>query len=183
MSVNIKLKPLKDTDIDQQYISWYKNTDGHLDHFTGSGRVFTKELIISDYRKGLALQQWFYFLITNEMNQKIGNVKIGPIDIANKTSDLVCLIGNRKFVGKGIAKFAIKAANQVAFEKFDIRRLQSGMYESNIRSIKAYTSAGWFVEAVMEGYYLADGRPENRICVACLNPKYFPGVSQNDSKK
>lgn len=179
----ITLRPLEENDIDQEYVSWYENTDGHLDYFTGSGRVFTKATIIKDFKDGLKTKRWFYFLIINEFNQKIGNVKIGPIDLNNKTSDLVCLIGNRNFTGKGIAKLAIRAANQFAFEKLDIRRLQSGMYESNVRSIKAYTSSDWFIEAVMKGYYLANGRPEDRVCVACLNPKYFPGGDENDLKQ
>ena len=174
MTVNISLRPVLPQDIDDFYCSWYENSDGHLVYFTGSGRKFSKEILIEDYNDGIKSGRWFYYLIEADGGIPVGNVKIGPIDVRNKTSDLVCLIGNRDYVGKGLASQAISKANLIAFDLHDVRRLQGGMYENNVSSIKAYTRAGWFVEAVMKGFYLVDDEPQDRICVACLNPKYFP---------
>jgi ribosomal-protein-alanine N-acetyltransferase len=173
MTTEITLSPVQLTNIDDEYCSWYENNDGHLNYFTGSGRTFSRELLVKDFNDGIESQRWYYYLILNEEGQKIGNVKIGPFDLRNKTSDLVCLIGNRSYLGKGLASKAIALANQVAFDQHDIRRLQSGMYASNISSIKAYTRAGWFVEATMKGFYWVNNQPEDRVCVACLNPRYF----------
>lgn len=173
MSIDISLRPLEITDIDDEYVRWYQNNDGHLDYFTGSGRSFSKEVLVKDFEEGLASGRWFYHLIQTESGERIGNVKIGPIDKKNLTSDLVCLIGNRAFAGKGLASRAISIANQIAFDSYGIRRLHGGMFESNIASIKAYTRAGWFIEARLRGYYFQNGVSVDRICVACLNPKYF----------
>lgn len=170
---NISLRPLSPEDIDAEYTSWYQNNDGHLDFFTGSNRSFTQKILEDDFEKGAATKKWFYFIILADNGDRIGNVKIGPIDLKNKTSDLVCLIGNRNYLGKGLAQKAIQLASNLAFDKFDIRRLHGGMYQSNIPSIKAYTRAGWFIEATLKGYYLVDGKAEDRICVAYLNPRYF----------
>ncbi|WP_090139146.1 GNAT family N-acetyltransferase [Limnohabitans sp. DM1] len=173
MNTEITLRPVQLNDIDDEYCSWYVNSDGHLNYFTGSGRTFSRELLVKDFKEGIESQRWYYHCILNEAGQKIGNVKIGPFDLRNKTSDLVCLIGNRTYLGKGLASQAIMLANQVAFNHYDIRRLQGGMYASNISSIKAYTKAGWFIEATMKGFYWVNDQPEDRICVACLNPRYF----------
>jgi len=173
MMMNIKLRKLELRDINDEYCNWYKNDDGHLDYFTGSNRVFSKATLIDDYNHGVETGRWFYYLIEDKDSNRIGNVKIGPIDIKNATSDLVCLIGNRDFLGKGVAAKAIALANDIAFRKHGIRRLHGGMYKSNVPSIKAYTRAGWFVECEMEGFYLIDGKVESRVCVACLNPDLF----------
>jgi RimJ/RimL family protein N-acetyltransferase len=173
MNTDITLSPVQLTNIDDEYCGWYGNSDGHLNYFTGSGRTFSRELLVKDFNDGIESQQWFYYLILNKEGQKIGNVKIGPFDLRNKTSDLVCLIGNRSYLGKGLASKAIALANQIAFDQHDIRRLQGGMYASNIPSIKAYTKAGWFVEATMKGFYWVNNQPEDRVCVVCLNPRYF----------
>lgn len=173
MNSEIKLRPVQLTDIDDEYCSWYENNDGHLNYFTGSGRIFSRDLLVKDFNDGTESQRWYYYLVLNEEGQKIGNVKIGSVDLRNKTSDLVCLIGNRNYLGKGLASKAIALANQVAFNQHDIRRLQGGMYASNISSIKAYIRAGWFVEATMKGFYWVNNQPEDRVCVACLNPRYF----------
>jgi len=183
---DFKLLSLEKKHIDAEYVSWFENRDGHLDYFTGSGREFSKSDILKDYQTGISTGKWFYYLIESTSGDKIGNIKIGPIDHRNKTSDLVCLVGNRSYLGKGIASRAIDIANKIAFEKYDIQRLHGGMYASNIPSIKAYTRAGWFIEATFKGYYWVNGKSEDRVCVACLNPKYFPDVQEaavNESKQ
>ena len=171
------LRPLTIDDFDEEYCSWFMNDDGHLDFFTGSGRKFTRDILIEDYKKGIATHGWHYFLVEDgaRSGKKIGNVKIGPIDRKNKTSDLVCLIGDRTYVGKGFAAGIISRATEIAFKEFDIRRLQSGIFATNVASIKAYTKAGWEIEAILKGYYLHDGKAIDCVCVCCLNPKYFPG--------
>src|SRR5690606_4896108 len=103
----------------------------------------------------------------------IGTVKIGPVNKKQKTSDLVTLIGNRNYLGKGLAPEIIKLGNKIAFEKHDIRKLYGGMYMSNIPSIKGYTRAGWIVEGRLKGFYWNEGKNEDRLLVTCLNPKYF----------
>lgn len=172
--MEITLAKLSLADIDEEYVSWYQNTDGHLDHFTGSARSFDQDTLLKDFELGLKTQQWFYYLIVGADNVRIGNVKVGPIDLRNRTSDLVCLIGNRNYVGRGIASSAIRLANVIAFEQHGIRRLQGGMYASNVPSIRAYTRAGWVIEATLPGFYWVNEKPEDRVCVACLNPAYFP---------
>ena len=172
--MDIHLRPATPGDFDNELVGWYANDDGHLDYFTGSGRVFDRETLISDFELGRETGRWFYYMIETEPGERIGTLKIGPIDTRNKTADLVALIGNRKFLGQGLATKAIALGNQLAFEQLDIRRLHSGIFATNIAAIKAYTRAGWFVEATFRGYYLRDGQPVDRVCVACLNPKYFP---------
>ena len=174
--MKIKIRPLVVDDIDIEYCRWYENNDGHLNFFTGSGRIFSLDVLLSDFKEGIKSSRWFYYIIENDSGEKIGNVKIGPIDLINKTSDLVCLIGNRNYIGKGISSKAIAAANLIAFEKHDIRRLQGGMYASNISSIKAYTRANWVIEGISKGFYLLNGLSEDRVCVACLNPRYFSKI-------
>lgn len=177
--MKLLLNPLKTAEIDDEFVSWYQNEDGHLDFFTGSRRSFSRDDLlvwIGDSKE----QNTHLYLISNDAGDRIGTIKIGPIDLVNKTSDLVCLIGNRDFLGRGLAKEAIALGNQIAFDKLDIRRLHGGMYESNIASIKAYTRAGWVIEGRFKGYYWVDGKPVDRVCVACFNPNYFPEETQNE---
>jgi ribosomal-protein-alanine N-acetyltransferase len=170
----IRLRSLVDADLDEEYCNWYLNDDGHLDYFTGSGRVFSQDVLRADMAEGLRTRRWYYYVIESLSGSRVGNIKIGPIDLRHQTSDLVCLVGNRSFVGKGIGARAIALGNRVAFEQQGIRRLHGGMYASNVPSISAYTKAGWFIEATMQGFYLVNGTPMDRVCVACLNPAFFP---------
>jgi [ribosomal protein S5]-alanine N-acetyltransferase len=173
MEIEFTLRPLKINDIDEEYCNWYENDDGHLNYFSGSGRVFNPDILLRDFESSIINNDTFYYLISAKSGARIGTIKIGPVDSNNKTSDLVCLIGNRSFIGKGIGSRAIAIASELAFKKHDIRRLHSGMHANNLSSIKAYTKAGWFIEGIFKGYYLLNGVAADRVCVACLNPSYF----------
>jgi RimJ/RimL family protein N-acetyltransferase len=175
--MEVSIRPLEVSDIDDEFVSWHQNEDGHLDYYTGSRRNFSREDLI-EWISGAGSRDIYFFLILVDNNHPIGTIKIGPIDRKNKTSDLVCLVGSRKYTGKGLASRAISIANGVAFKSFDIRRLQGGMYEENVASIKAYCRAGWVIEGRMKGFYWVDGRPMDRICVACFNPDYFPNEAK-----
>lgn len=168
----VTLRPVTIDDVDDEYVRWYTNDDGHLDYFSGSGRVFDREWLLADRAQGLAEERWFYYMIEAH-GQRLGTVRIGPIDQRNRTSDLVCLIGNRAFAGKGYGSRAVAAGTERAFDAHGIRRLHSGMYETNQSSIRAYVKGGWHIEARMRGFYLVGEQAVDRICVACLNPRFF----------
>lgn len=170
--MKLLLRPLELKDINDEFVSWYQNHDRHLNYFTGSRRSFSRDDLLN-WVSGAKEKETYFFLILFGDGTRIGTIKIGPIDRENKTSDLVCLIGNRDYLGRGLAKEAIALGNKVAFEELDIRRLHGGMFDKNIASIKAYTGAGWKIEGRMRGYYLVEGEPMDRICVVCFNPAYF----------
>ena len=116
---------------------------------------------------------YLYGIFTKETDVCIGNVKIGPINLVHMFSDLVVLIGDTTYHGKGLASEAILVGNTIAFNKFSIRKLFGGMYASNVTSIKAYTRADWVIEGKLKGHYLVDGKVEDRVLVACFNTEFF----------
>ncbi len=175
MSARIALREAVLEDVDDEYVSWYRNDDHHLDTFTTTGRGSTPEYVIKNFKDNLVSKVVIYWLIIDiASGKKIGNIRIGPIDYHHKTSDLVCLIGDRNFLGKGLAKEAIDLSSKLAFDKYDLRRLYGGMYATNIPSIKAYLGAGWKQEGLLRGFYWVDNAPVDRVLVCRLNPKYFP---------
>lgn len=178
--MEVSIRSLELLDIDDEFVSWHQNLDGHLDYYTGSRRSFSRKELI-EWVSGAEARNTYFFLILVDSKKPVGTIKIGPIDRSNKTSDLVCLIGSREYVGKGLSSRAISKANELAFSFFDIRRLHGGMYEDNVTSIKAYCRAGWIVEGWMKGFYWVDGNPKDRVCVACFNPHYFQDEVGNDN--
>lgn len=172
-SDRIYLRKISTDDIDDRILSWFKDEE-LMQYYTNSKQPITKEKLTNSLIKGEKDNNVFTFgIYTNDVQRLIGTIKLGPINKIHKTSDLVVLIGDRDYLGKGLSVEAIRLGNQLAFEDFDLRKLYGGMYISNIPSIKAYTRAGWIVEGRLKGYYQVDGKNEDRILVACFNPKYF----------
>lgn len=174
------LKKIGKSDITNDVMNWFSDLD-LMKYYSNSQKRITKEILIDAIESGAKKGDNFtYGIFENGTNLLIGTVKIGPINFVHRTSDLVTLIGNRDYLGKGLSVEAISLGSELAFKEFDLRKLYGGMYISNIPSIKAYCRAGWIVEGRLKGFYLVDGKNEDRLLVACFNPKYFSNAEMNE---
>lgn len=181
-SDRIYARELSPDEIDDRMLQWFED-EGLMKYYTNSKRKITKEILEDSIREGKRLgNNYTYAIFDKQTNQAIGTIKIGPINLAHRISDLVVLIGDRNFLGKGLGVESIKLGNEIAFTNHDIRKLFGGMYASNKASIKAYTRAGWIVEGLLSGHYEVDGKNEDRILVGCFNPKYFTSEEIENAK-
>lgn len=172
-SDNLLLRPLRLSDFDEAFLSWFQDEE-LMRFYTNSRQQHTRESLWQHIEQGAAMGNSFTFAIVDSASgQCIGTIKLGPINCDHRIADLVVLLGDRRFHGRGLAIEAIRLGNAIAFEQFDIRKLFGGMFETNQSSFKAYTRAGWVEEGRLKGHYLVDGQAIDRILVACFNPKYF----------
>jgi len=170
---DLYLRPLVEKDITINYLTHFKNEDV-LAFLEVTQSELTKESVISYFKSGIKSKTFYmYAVCLTENEEHIGNVKIGPIDKKHSISDLVTVIWNKKYWGKGFASEAIKVGNKLAFEEHNIRKLSGGMYSDNLGSIKAYKKAGWIIEATLQNHYFRNGKLQDRVIVSCFNPSYF----------
>ncbi len=183
ISERIFLQEINLNDIDDRVMQWFDDEE-LMKYYSNSKNKITKESLISSIESGKNTGNVFTYGIFDILTSKlIGTIKVGPINHIHKISDLVALIGDRDFLGKGLAVEAIKLGNELAFNEFSIRKLFGGMYESNVPSIKAYTRAGWIIEGRLKGHYFVEGKNEDRILVGCYNPKFFSHQEINEIKE
>lgn len=179
---HIFLRKIKVEDINERFMSWFEDEE-LMQFYTNSKKTITKEVLLQSIEQGEANNNSFtYGIFYKETGNCIGTVKVGPINLNHRISDLPVLLGDKNYHGKGLAVEAIKLGNKLAFEEHDIRKLFGGMYESNISSIKAYTRAGWIIEGRLKGHYLVEGKAEDRILVGCFNPNYFTKDEIKDAR-
>lgn len=176
------LKEIEISEIDDKVMSWFEN-DELMKYYTNSKNKISKTVLIDAILKGKEQGNIItYGIYTLSNGTLIGTIKLGPINFNQKTSDLVVLIGNKDYLGKGYSVDAIKLGNELAFKYYNLRKLYGGMYMSNIPSIKAYRRAGWLVEGRLKGFYYNENKNEDRLLVGCFNPIYFSDVELNEIK-
>ena len=164
------LRELTESDVNKNYLDGFSNPDVHA-YLEVDGSSLTVDKVVDYINMGKESNSFhMYAVCLSDTNEHIGNLKIGPIDQAHQTADLVTVIWNRAQWGKGLATEAIKLGNKLAFNEHNIRKLSGGMYANNTGSIKAYTRAGWVVEARLQNHYLHDNKPVDRVIVSCFNP-------------
>ena len=164
----ILLRRLQVEDIDDRYASWFQNQELML-YYRGNPRPMVKQDLIDEFMDFEKVGEVFvYAIVVEDGNLVIGTIKIGPVHYAHKTSDLVVMIGDTSFHGKGLAVEAIKLGNELAFKEHLVRKLHGGIYANNKASIGAYLKAGWVIEGILKDHYLVDNLSMDRVLVACF---------------
>ncbi len=170
----IALRPLTSADVDDAFLSWFQD-EALMRFYTNTRQQHSRATLLDNIRQGVESGTSYVLAIVERgADTCIGTIKVGPMNRDHLISDLVVLIGDRRFHGKGLAVEAIQLGNEVSFRDFGIRKLYGGMYETNQSSLRAYLRAGWVEEGRLKGQYLVDGQAVDRILVACFNPDFFP---------
>jgi len=164
----ILLRRLQVEDIDDRFASWFQNQE-LMQYYRGNPRPMVRQDLIDEFLDFEKVGEVFvYAIVVEGRNLVIGTIKIGPVHYAHKTSDLVVMIGDINFHGKGLAVEAIKLGNELAFKEHLVRKLHGGMYANNKASIGAYLKAGWVIEGILKDHYLVDNLSMDRVLVACF---------------
>ena len=103
-------------------------------------------------------------------DEHIGNIKLGPIVRPHRRAPIGLLIGEARQWGKGFATEAIMGVTHYAFETLALHKVHAGCYEDNVASIGAFLKAGWREEARLTENSLCDGRWQDDVLLARLNP-------------
>lgn len=81
-------------------------------------------------------------------DEAVGGIGVHPLtDVYKKTAEIGYWLAE-PYWGKGIVTAAVKAVVPLAFERFDIVRLQAGVYSTNPASMRVLEKAGFEREAV-----------------------------------
>uniref|UniRef100_A0A6H2A3U2 Putative acetyltransferase n=4 Tax=viral metagenome TaxID=1070528 RepID=A0A6H2A3U2_9ZZZZ len=166
-SERVYLRILNYKDFTDEFMTWFDDKT-LMQYFTDTQNKITRDNIINTFlNPNTRIQNCYLFgIFYKENDELIGTIKVGIINKAHNISDLVVLLGNKEYHGKGLAVEAIKLGNDLAINFFNIRKLFGSIYESNIASLKAYIKAGWKIEGRLNDYYLVDGKTEDKILVS-----------------
>jgi RimJ/RimL family protein N-acetyltransferase len=168
---HIYLRELVPEDINEEYLCWFSDpeTNRFLEIKTLT-QSDAEEFLVNGTRRGI---HHMFAIVEKATDKHIGNLKIGPIDWELSVSDLVTVIGDRSFDGRGFGTEAIKIGQHIAFNTYDIRTLSAQIYEPNIASLKAYTRSGWAKVDRRKDAFKHNGVWTDEILVENYNPRYF----------
>lgn len=121
-------------DANDQYLSWLNDVE--VNKFL--------ETVISHIKKvSSSPTELLLKIVVAAEEVHIGNIKIGPIDVKNKSAELSYFIGNKSFWGQGYATEAINLCVDYCFETLGLYKIQAGCFETNIGSRKALLKSGF----------------------------------------
>ncbi len=110
-------------------------------------------------------------LIIEYEDKAVGLATIDDIDWKNRTaSHGMKLI--KEAQGKGIGKDVVMTICDYAFYELQLNRLEGGMLETNIPSLKLYEKCGWKKEGIFRQYVYKNGKYLDYYPVAILKQDY-----------
>lgn len=138
----IYLREVLLTDVNEQYHKWLN--DSETTQFLETKFCPQTMEAIEEYVKNMLKSDDSIFLaiIEKGTDKHIGNIKIGPINWIHRFATISLILGNKTKWGKGYGTEAIKLIVDYSFNRLGLHRLNAGIYENNIGSIKAFLKAG-----------------------------------------
>ena len=88
-------------------------------------------------------------------------------DVFRRSAEIGYWLGE-PFWGRGIATEALRAMTEYAFERFDICRLEAGVFDWNPASARVLEKAGYTLEGRARRGVVKDGRTGDRLLYALV---------------
>ena len=142
----LKLSPVDVEDATDTYLSWLNDVE--INKFLETRwTAQTHESNLAHIKKiRNSPTEVLLKLVVLKDSTHIGNIKIGPIDVNNKSLELSYFIGAKSYWGQGYATEAINLCVNFCFETLGLHKIQAGCYEKNLGSQKALLKAGFELE-------------------------------------
>ena len=168
----IELSPVQIQDATDQYLSWLNDVE--VNKFLETRWISqTLETVVAHIEKvSSSSTEVLLKIVIAAEGTHIGNIKIGPIDVNNKSAELSYLIGDKSFWGKGYATEAINLCVDYCFETLGLHKVQAGCFEKNIGSQKALLKSGFELEGRLRQRILdIDGDRQDHLWFGRINER------------
>ncbi len=151
-SEKLYLRELLPKDVTKDYVTWLN--DPEVNTYLESRFVKHTLESVKEYVKGVFYDdQYYMFGIFLRKNSKyVGNIKLGPINLHHKRSEIGLMIGDKSAWGRGVGTEAIKMVTKFGFNELNLLKISAGMYESNIFSKKSFEKVGYKAEGLYRNH-------------------------------
>lgn len=106
--------------------------------------------------------------------EAVGGIGVHPLgDVYRRTAEIGYWL-SESCRGRGIATDAVRALVSVAFDRFDLVRLQAGVFSTNPASMRVLEKSGFVCEAVHEKAIWKNGRLLDEVVYVHFRPGAGP---------
>tara|TARA_B100000401_G_scaffold429797_1_gene363837 strand:+ start:467 stop:943 length:477 start_codon:yes stop_codon:yes gene_type:complete len=134
---NIFLRNLRQIDINKNYLNWFKD-DQILKYIHSSKKILKIEDLKKYYLEKKKEKKILFLAILNFQRKHIGNIKFEPLKSNPKKIYMGIMIGDKKYINKGVSKIVFKKVKNKFLKKFKIKKYYARVNNLNKIAINAY---------------------------------------------
>ena len=142
----LDLRPISLADA-ETFVRWFNDPD--VSQYLGREMPITLEEEKSWIEKR-AGDQYNHILVMvhRELRRAIGTVGLHGISGSNRKAVFGIQIGEKEFWNQGLGLEATELMLEIAFDRFNLNRVELDVYETNPRAIRVYDRTGFRAEGV-----------------------------------
>lgn len=88
-------------------------------------------------------ENYFFRIVDIKSNKHIGNIRLGPLNFKDKSSNFGIMIGNKKFHNKGYAKEVVELSVDFLFNFLRFKKIKFYCFIDNTPAMKVYEALGF----------------------------------------
>lgn len=171
VGATIRLRPLEKRDIELK-VKWYNDPQ------------VNKTLILNEELELAKSLEWFDkavcndsrrdFIIETKDGEPVGLIGLLGIDRRHGTAECFCVIGEKKFWGKGIGTQAHSLLIQWAFEEWNLHKIWAVVYTNNAAVLKIIEKLGFKVEGTLREEKYIGGKRIDLFRIGVLRNEFRP---------
>lgn len=170
-SDRIRCVPLSMAHFSLEYLDWLNNPV--IYEYLDIGGNYTQEMLknyLSEVEKKDILF-WAIHLKTD--NKHIGNIKIDPVNLKHGWGEYGIMMGDMDEWGKGYAFEASSAIIHYCFQTLNLRKINLGVIQENIKAVDLYKRLGFTIEGIFKDHVNHNGKYLNSLRMALFNLDYI----------
>ena len=98
------------------------------------------------------------FIEIGDYDNFIGTISLNNIDWINRSGETGYMIGNKEYWGGGIATEAVKLISEYALNRLNLHKVEAGVVEGNIGSVKVLEKNGFREYGIIPDDYFYNGK-------------------------
>ena len=171
-SENIYLRPLTRKDATQRYADWLN--DEQVNAFLETRHVQqTMESCKSFVEKcNASPSENLFGVFYRDGDVHVGNAKLGSLHDLYARAQISLFIGERDYWGRGLGSEVILSLTRFGFENLMLERIEAGVYEQNLASLRAFLNVGYTVEGYLRKHVMFNGRRSGCFWLAMLKNEF-----------
>ncbi|WP_282035426.1 GNAT family N-acetyltransferase [Metabacillus indicus] len=136
----------------------------------------TQQKMIEDYEHQAKKDAEYQFgIYLNETNQLLGTISLFQVMRHSLQSAVLGYFLDQDHNGKGYTTEAVKLILEYAFNELKLHRIEAGVMPHNLGSIRVLEKAGFHKEGLAKQNVLINGKWEDHVMLAVLNPEDCEG--------
>lgn len=168
-SHRLLFEPLGVAHLSSEYVHWMNNPD--VNNYLESGGDYSLEKLKFFLENVETNSILFWAIRLKESGKHIGNIKIDPINVRNRTGEYGIMIGDTEEWAKGYAKEASSAILAFCFsKKIGLRKVTLGVIADNKPALLLYQKLGFAQEGLLKSHAFHNGKWCDVVRMAIFNP-------------